>query len=116
MNGLFEKQAARPGGYVDVQPRAVAAARGDVRVIDVREADELRGELGRIPGAEHVPLATVEQAARAWDKDEEVVIVCRSGGRSARAAGLLASMGFRRVMNMAGGMLAWNDARLPVER
>jgi rhodanese-related sulfurtransferase len=42
--------------------------------------------------------------------------VCRSGGRSARAAALLASVGFRRPMNMVGGMLAWNEARLAVER
>lgn len=43
-------------------------------------------------------------------------VVCRSGARSARAAELLSSMGFRHVMNLRGSMLAWNEARLPVER
>jgi rhodanese-related sulfurtransferase len=42
--------------------------------------------------------------------------VCRSGGRSGRVAAYLASEGFTRVMNMVGGMLSWNAARLPVER
>jgi rhodanese-related sulfurtransferase len=42
--------------------------------------------------------------------------VCRSGGRSARAAEELARRGFRHLYNLRGGMLAWNEARLPVER
>ena len=63
-----------------------------------------------------MPLGLVEQAARSWDKEQEVVLVCRSGARSGRAAALLASMGFRHIMNMVGGMLAWSAAQLPVER
>lgn len=116
MNVLFEDAAARPGGWVDVYPARVAEARGTVRVIDVREPHEHRGELGHPVGAELVPLATLPQAAQRWDREREIVLVCRSGARSARAAALLASMGFRRVMNMAGGMLAWNEAGLPVSR
>jgi rhodanese-related sulfurtransferase len=42
--------------------------------------------------------------------------VCRSGGRSARAAEELARRGFRHLYNLRGGMLAWTEARLPVER
>jgi rhodanese-related sulfurtransferase len=87
-----------------------------VRVVDVREPAEFAGDLGHAPGAEIVPLATIETAARTWDKDQEIVLVCRSGARSTRAATLLALMGFRRPMNMVGGMIAWNEARLAVER
>ncbi len=116
MNALYESGATNPAGYRDVLPAQVAARRDDVHVVDVREPHELTGELGHILGVEHVPLATVEVAAQSWSKDEAIVLVCRSGARSGRAAGALAKMGFRRVMNMAGGMLAWNEAKLPVER
>jgi rhodanese-related sulfurtransferase len=74
------------------------------------------GELGHVPGAEIVPLGSIESVAKTWDKEQEIVLVCRSGARSARAASLLASLGFRRPMNMVGGMIAWNEARLDLER
>ena len=85
------------------------------RIIDVREPAEFTGALGHIPGAELVPLATLESAARAWAKDEELVVVCRSGARSARAASLLAALGFRRLQDLAGGTQGYVDAGLPVE-
>jgi rhodanese-related sulfurtransferase len=102
--------------YVDVEPKRVAQMIGNVHVVDVREQDELQGELGHILGVELVPLATIATVAASWEKERDIVLVCRSGGRSGRAAAALASMGFRRVMNMAGGMLAWNAAGLPVAR
>jgi len=88
----------------------------DVRVVDVREPHELVGELGHIRGAELVPLAGLEAAAAGWSRAQPIVLVCRSGARSGRAAALLASMGFATPINMTGGMLAWNAHRLPVER
>lgn len=102
--------------YRDVSPTAAFAARTQARVVDVREPDEFRGELGRIPGAELVPLSTVHIAAASWDRDAPLILVCRSGGRSSRAAHALAGEGFRRVMNVSGGMIAYNAAGLPVER
>ena len=103
--------------FTNVTPYQVhAAPRAGRRLIDVREAHELAGDLGHIAGVEHVPLATVADAARAWDRDADLLVICRSGGRSARAAEILLSLGFRRVENLAGGMLAWNAAGLPVER
>lgn len=101
--------------YEDVDPARVDRARGKVRIVDVREPSEFTGELGHVPGAELVPLSEIERAARSWPRDRELVLVCRSGARSGRAAAALAAMGFEHVMNLAGGMLAWNDARLPVE-
>lgn len=102
--------------YRDILPTELATLPRPIRIVDVREPDELVGELGHIHGVEAVPLATVASAAERWRKDDEIVMVCRSGGRSGRAAALLATMGFRHVMNMVGGMLAWNEAHLPVER
>jgi rhodanese-related sulfurtransferase len=89
---------------------------GRPRVIDVREPDELTGELGHIDGIEHVPLATVPVTCAAWSRDDEIVMVCRSSGRSGRAAEILAANGFTRVHNMVGGMLAWNAAGLPIAK
>ena len=102
--------------YRDVSPSAALAARSTARLLDVREPDEFRGELGHIPGAELVPLATVSAAAAAWDREKPLIVICRSGGRSSRAAQALAAAGFRHVMNLSGGMLAYNAAGLPVER
>lgn len=86
------------------------------RVIDVRQPEEFQGELGHIPNAELVPLATVPEKALEWRKDEPLLLVCRSGGRSSRAAELLVGMGFERILNLEGGMLAVNALNLPVER
>ncbi len=113
---LYDNASDHPGGYREVDPILVAQSRGKVRVVDVREPPEFTGDLGHAPGAELVPLGALESAARTWDKEQQIVLVCRSGGRSARASALLARMGFRRPMNVVGGMLAWNQARLVVER
>lgn len=113
---LFDIAVSNVYGYKDVTPAQVASMSGKVRLVDVREPGEFVGELGHVPSAELVPLGTIVDKARAWKKDADVVLICRSGGRSARAAQALVSMGFTRVMNMVGGMMGYNDARLPVER
>lgn len=113
---LYETAAPNPAGYRDLTPAALHAALGTVRVVDVREPDELLGELGRIAGVEPAPLATVARLASKWPPDDEIVLVCRSGGRSGRAAALLVAAGFRKVLNLAGGMLAYHAAGLPVVR
>ena len=114
--GLFERAHHRREGYRDVDPQLVHARLGAVRIVDVREPPEFAGELGHPPGAELVPLGAIERTASTWLKDEEIVLVCRSGARSARAAMALAAMGFSRVMNMVGGMIAWNAQSLAVSR
>jgi glyoxylase-like metal-dependent hydrolase (beta-lactamase superfamily II)/rhodanese-related sulfurtransferase len=101
--------------FVDVDPGVVSALGPKIALVDVREPAEFTGELGHVPGASLVPLATLADAAATWDRDREIVLVCRSGGRSARAATELANRGFRNLYNLRGGMLAWNEARLPVE-
>lgn len=101
--------------FADVDASFVAAHRSEVVLVDVREPQEFTGELGHVPGAKLVPLAKLLEIADAWDREREIVLVCRSGGRSAHAASQLAKRGFRRVYNLKGGMIAWNEARLPVE-
>ncbi|MEW5852590.1 MAG: rhodanese-like domain-containing protein [Myxococcota bacterium] len=114
--GFYGSAAPNARGFRDVTVQQVHDMKGRVRVVDVRETAELHGELGHIEGVEHVPLSTVVAAAAPWPRHEEVVVVCRSGGRSGNAAAALVAMGFTRVMNMVGGMLAWNAAGLPVAR
>ncbi|MDQ3031199.1 MAG: MBL fold metallo-hydrolase [Myxococcota bacterium] len=105
-----------PGGIPEVTAEWVAANIGSARLIDVREPHELTGELGHIPGVELVPLATVERAARTWDREQPVIAVCRSGGRSGKAALQLHGLGIPRTASMRGGMIAWNERGLPVAR
>jgi sulfur dioxygenase len=88
----------------------------ELALIDVREQDEFRGELGHIPGSMLVPMSTVAVAARDWPRDKPVVLICRSGGRSAKAALQLAQAGFSRVASLRGGMRSWNDKHLPIAR
>lgn len=113
---VYEKATPNAQGYRDATVADVYAARGTVRIVDVREPDEYVGPLGHIAGAELLPLAHVAQVAATWEKALPVILVCRSGGRSAKAALQLEAMGFSKVASMRGGMMRWNDARLPVER
>jgi glyoxylase-like metal-dependent hydrolase (beta-lactamase superfamily II) len=113
---LFASLATTTTGVREATPAQVAAARGTARLVDVREPDEFIGELGHVAGAELVPLGTVARHTAGWDRETELIMICRSGGRSGRAAAELVAAGFRRVVNMAGGMLAWNAAGLPVDR
>ncbi|WP_411954376.1 rhodanese-like domain-containing protein [Alkalibacillus sp. S2W] len=77
----------------------------DVKVIDVRETDEVAE--GHIPGAKNIPLGLLEFRENELDKNEDYVMVCRSGGRSGKATQYLEESGYN-VKNMAGGMLAWD--------
>ncbi len=117
MSTLFDHAIPNPLGYrdVDVYPLTVLPP-SSVTLVDVREPSEFDGLLGHIEGARLVPLGEVRRAAAAWPRDADVLLVCRSGGRSAKAAAQLVEQGFTRVMNLRGGMLAWNTAELPVVR
>lgn len=101
--------------FHEIDPASLAAL-APARIVDVREPHEHAGELGHLPDADLVPLATLPSAAAGWDRDETIVVVCRSGGRSARGCEVLAGLGFRRAVNLRGGMLAVAAAGLPVSR
>ena len=90
-------------------------ARAPVKLVDVREVDEYAG--GRLPGALHIPRGylelRIEDRAR---RDEDLVVYCAGGTRSALAAKTLKELGYTRVASMAGGFNRWSDAALPVEK
>jgi sulfur dioxygenase len=87
-------------------------------LLDVREADEFSGELGHIRGSILVPLRHLPDRAKELEqyRDREIIAICRAGVRSTTAAAILGGLGFEHVCNLKGGMLDWNDAKLPVER
>jgi sulfur dioxygenase len=103
------------GGIPEVAPEWVAAHGAEVRLLDVREPAELIGELGHIAGIEAVPLGQLPGPLEAAPRDRPIIFVCRSGGRSGKAALLAAQLGFERAASMRGGMTAWNQRRYPVE-
>lgn len=95
----------------EVSPSWVAGRPMKYRVVDVREVAEFDGPLGHIEGSELVPLGTLGGAAASWPRDETIILVCRSGGRSGRAALLLESMDFEQVASMRGGMMLWRETQ-----
>ncbi|KMS83335.1 rhodanese-like domain-containing protein [Prauserella rugosa] len=85
-------------------------------LLDVREADEWAA--GHAPGAVHIPLgdlpASTDQLAELPD-DRPVYVICRTGGRSARATMWLNSAGLVEAVNVAGGMKSWQTEGRPLE-
>jgi sulfur-carrier protein adenylyltransferase/sulfurtransferase len=79
----------------------------DFDLIDVREPAEW--EIARIPGARLVPLATLGGALDSIDRSRDVIVHCKSGQRSARAARQLKAAGVTRVLNLAGGITRWSE-------
>ena len=102
------------GGYRDLAPTVAQSWLSRVHAVDVREVHERTGPLGHIDGTALAPLATVMAVAAGWDRAAPILLICRSGGRSGRAAAALAAAGFQAVYNLDGGMIGWNDAGLPV--
>ena len=80
-------------------------------LLDVREPDEWTA--GHAPGAKHLPLGELGARVDELPKDRPIVAVCRVGGRSNKAAEALVNAGYD-VVNLAGGMQAWNAAGQPV--
>lgn len=98
----------------ELGPETAHARLASLRVVDVREIHEFEGPLGRVPGSECVPLSSLAQAS--LDPAGRWLLVCRSGRRSLTACEALRERGVADVVNLAGGMIAWNRAGLPIER
>ncbi len=98
---------------IDVQTLAADLEAGTVSaLVDVRTPEEFSE--GHIPGAVNIPVDELTQRVGELENQGELYLVCRSGGRSARAAGELSDLGFRTV-NVEGGTLAWIEAGHSVE-
>ena len=90
--------------------------REDALVLDVREPGEYGA--GHILGAKNVPVARLDGGAAELPKrkDRPLIVYCDGSGRSAKAAAALKRLGFTRVANLSGGLAAWQQAGLPVEK
>jgi rhodanese-related sulfurtransferase len=83
-------------------------------VIDVREPHEFAN--GHIESARHIPLGKIEERAHELEayKQNPVIVTCQSGTRSPQACKKLTGLGFTRVFEMKGGMLAWEEQKYPI--
>ena len=95
-------------GEIDVLELKQKMDRGDkFTLIDVREPHEYR--ICNIPGAKLIPLGEFPQHVGEFKPEDDIVIHCKSGMRSAKACAVLRQNGFQHVRNVVGGILAWSD-------
>ena len=80
----------------------------DAYLLDVREPEEW--EAGHAPGAHHLPMMEVPARIAEIPADRDVVVVCRSGGRSGQVVSYLTGNGWDNVRNLDGGMQSWAAA------
>jgi len=94
----------------DITPAALKSRldRGDrLVIVDVREPQEY--QINRIPGSVLIPLGELPRRLDELDPDAELIMQCKSGARSGKAANFLREKGYRRVKNLTGGILKWID-------
>ena len=101
----------------EINPEELSKQLGKVQIIDVREPEEF--EAGHLPGAVNIPRGLLEFRVDAHPvlcgRDCTIVMQCQSGGRSALATATMQELGYKNVVNLAGGFGAWKAAGLPVE-
>ena len=104
------------GPWVNTTRAIELINREDALLLDVRDAGEYGA--GHLLGAKHLPLARIDEGAGelAKKKERPLIVYCDSGERSAKAAAALKRQGFTRVTALSGGLDAWRQAGLPVEK
>ena len=122
--GLMDFVRAAKACVTEITPAELKAkldAKEDLLLVDVRESSEY--EHGHIGGAHLVPRGILEAAADtgypkhypplSGARDQQIVVYCATSGRSAMAAAVLQMMGFKNVLNLAGGITRWEAEGLP---
>jgi len=106
----------RAGREVGVVEAVQLINRKDAMVIDVRDTGEY--EAGHITGARHVPEKQLTERLKELEKfkDRPLIVVCRSGARSSVAVQVLRRSGFNDSVNLRGGIGAWDQAGMPLEK
>ena len=103
-------ESSSTGRIRDISPRELAErirSGEDMQLVDVREGWEW--QIAQIPGARLIPIHELTQHAASLDPNREVVVFCKSGTRSLRAAEQLVSAGFGSVTNVSGGIQRWSE-------
>jgi len=90
--------------------------RGKAAVVDVRDAKEFAE--GHLPEARNIPLAELDKRVGELNKfkNQSLIVVCKTGARASAAAAKLAKAGFADVVNLEGGIAAWQKAGLPLAK
>jgi sulfur dioxygenase len=101
-------------GLLEVEPDWVAQHLKEVHVLDVREPREVEESIGRIEGAQVIPLNELKARLSEVPRERPVIAVCHAGMRSGQATVILRGAGFDRFANLHGGMLLWSQLGLPV--
>ncbi|MDJ0739116.1 MAG: rhodanese-like domain-containing protein [Gammaproteobacteria bacterium] len=118
LSALIWNLVADPGGKHAIDPAGATALinHEDAVVVDVRSIAEFKD--GHIVNAINIPLNGFANNVKQLEKyrDRPIVAVCRSGSRSGAACKALRKSGFDNVRNLRGGILAWENANLPVQR
>lgn len=109
---------ARAKGQIrEITPQELSKQLGKAPIIDVREPEEYAA--GHIPGAINIPRGLLEFRLDAHpvlsDRACTIVMQCQGGGRSALATVVMQELGYKNVVNLAGGFGAWKAANLPIE-
>jgi rhodanese-related sulfurtransferase len=110
------RRAVQGGGEVGTLEATQLINRRDAIVLDVREPGEYAA--GHLPNAKHIPLGQLASRLKELEKFKErpIVITCASGSRSGSAQSLLKKNGFKEAVNLKGGIAAWQQASLPLEK
>lgn len=115
LQDLFESMFRK---HKTVSPAGAVALMNDDRtiVVDVREPHEFAD--GHIENAKHIPYARLDEKIYELEpfKDSPIILVCQTGTRSQPACKKLSKLGFTQIYEMKGGMLAWQDLKLPVSK
>ncbi len=99
----------------EIDAFAASAKLAGFHVVDVRADHELVGPLGHLAGLSWIPLPELEARAQELAGRGPLLLVCRSGARSRKACEILEAQGVGPATNLAGGMIAWNRAKLAAE-
>lgn len=112
---MSSRGAAESGSYPREVSVAEAVAKRDAGafILDVRQPEEWNEF--HVPGSTLIPLAELPARVNELPGDQEIVVVCRSGNRSAQGRDILLEAGFMQVTSMAGGLTQWRAAGYPTE-
>jgi rhodanese-related sulfurtransferase len=112
---LFAPSLLPRGGYGDVtvqEARRLIEDKPDLVLLDVRTASEY--EEGHIEGAVNIPVQELSVRFDELSPEDELLIYCRTGNRSAQAVDILLDLGFTKIYHMDEGIKGWTEAGYPV--